>query len=303
MSLKMKKRLITVASLALVLVIAIGVTLAFLTYETERRANNFTFATEGEGLRAMLTEPTWDGIIDYDYSTDDIIIPIYGYITNPDDWTGPEIPVYGYTNGDIKKPVTDIKSISDTTIRPNGSYGDEDAQNMVPGASVAKNPIITNTGSITDAWVAAKITFVYAAGSEGAGKPLSAVDMAAVDDIIDIDYDTVDWENTAYPTLAGGSREFRYRKILQKDNDGDVEVYGDSTEPLFTTVTIKDTATNEEFYKVENFGGFAIYIEGFATQSIAADDYGEFKQLDITFGNTPTDSAPVIFTELGVYID
>ena len=68
MKAKTKKVLTGTAALVLTAALSIGGTFAYLTRLTEKRANNFTFASKG--LNATLTEPEWDGIIDYEYVDD-----------------------------------------------------------------------------------------------------------------------------------------------------------------------------------------------------------------------------------------
>lgn len=293
MKTKTKKIVTGVIALSLVMVMAVGGTMAYLTKQTEKRANNFTFASEG--LNANLTEPDWDGVIDYEYDDDGNITPIYEYIDNPDydkskdpnPETNPnKIPVYGYEDGDESKRITEKSEIKDPLDVENnrknkdgGNYGDEDAQLMVPGQVALKNPIITNTGSITDEWVAAKITFVYGEGSDNAGKTLSLTDMQNVLAAIEIDYNAdkeseATWEREQSSNSSDMEQIFYYNRILEKDSDAtDVGSYGKSTEPIFTQVKVKDSATNEDLKKLEDIGGFAIYIEGFAVQSDIMEEY------------------------------
>lgn len=278
---KTKKIVTGAIALSLITVMAVGGTMAYLTKTTEKRANNFTFASEG--LNAILTEPNWDGIIDYEYDENGNITPIYDYIDDDENSATPDVPVYGYKDGDKSNPVTDKDDINDSTDRPRfdskndtytpPSYGDEDAQNMIAGQVALKNPIITNTGSIADAWVAAKITFVYAEGTTKAGQTLSSTDMSNVLNAIDIDYNETEWDNISTAT-DGTSKVFYYTKTLAKDDDAtDVGNYGEKTEPIFTQVKVKDTASNEDLKKLEDIGGFAIYIEGFAIQSDIMENY------------------------------
>lgn len=293
---KAKKIAIGGACVALVAAVSAGGTLAYLTAQTERRANNFTFSSTA--LAAKLTEPEWDGIVDYEYDGD-TIHPVYDYIDTDDDNdpTTPDVnvPVYGYTDGDPNSPVIDKTDIDDTTKRPNKDdgeepYGDEAAQNMIPGASANKNPLITNTCDINE-YVAAKITFVYADGSENAGKPLNLTDLSAVMDVISIDYntETTDWERT-----EGGEKDlsqvFSYKTVVNP---------GESTEPIFNSVTVSKAATNEQIKALEDMGGFAIWIEGYAAQSDAVADYETFKS-EIAFNNTPSDAEPANVAKPGI---
>lgn len=292
---KAKKIAIGGACVALVAAVSIGGTFAYLTAQTERRANNFTFSSTA--LTAILTEPEWDGIIDYDYDGPDVY-PVYDYIDHDGDPATPEVPVYGYTDGDLQSPVIDKDDVDGTTDRPRKDsndpnyvppiYGDEAAQNMIPGSVAAKNPIITNTCDLNE-YIAAKITFVYAEGSQNAGKPLSLTDLSAVMDVISIDYNTTDWERT-----VGGenslSQEFSYTAIVKP---------GDSTAAIFNSVTVSKDATNEQIKALEDIGGFAIWIEGFAAQSDAIADYATFKS-EIVFNNTPSDDKPANVAKPGI---
>lgn len=303
MKAKTKKIIGGTLALSLVAATAIGGTLAYLTRQTEKRVNNFTFAKSDVALNAMLTEPTWDGIVEYEYNDDGTVTPIYGYTTGGE-------AVYGYTNGDRSQPVTNKSAIDDTTKRPTTNedgttitYGDEQAKSMIPGSTAAKNPIITNIGNQVDSWVAAKITFVYASGVD-AGKPLNTVDMAKVTDIIDIDYNsqTADakWEEIV--GLSGtSSKTFFYKETLTKDSDITPGVYGEATVPLFTTVSVKPESKNEQIDELNTMGGFVIYVEGYAVQSDVATDYDGFKawgNSNVVFNNTPSDSYPVDVTKL-----
>lgn len=303
MKAKTKKIVTGAVALSLVMVMAVGGTMAYLTKQTEKRANNFTFASEG--LNANLIEPDWDGVIDYEYDESSDITPIYDYIANPDydeskdpnPETNPnKLPVYGYKGGDKLKPITDkttletLKNDDDETNDPdrprmdstddtyNPTYGDEDAQNMIPGQVALKNPIITNTGSITDEWVATKITFVYAEGTDNAGEKLSLQDMKSVTNAIEISYDADATTGTTWDRATGTSSDieqiFYYKNILKKDSNAtDVGEYGESTTPIFTQVKVKQDASNEDLKKLEDIGGFAIYIEGFAVQSDIMEDF------------------------------
>lgn len=290
---KAKKIAVGGACMALVAAVSVGGTLAYLTAETEKRANNFTFSSTA--LTAKLTEPEWDGVVDYEYDGDKIY-PVYGDTDHDNDPDTPNVPVYGYTDGDPDSPVTDKDSIDDTTKRPNKGdgeepYGDEAAQNMIPGATANKNPIITNTCDINE-YVAAKITFVYAEGSANAGKPLNLTDLTKVTDVISIDYNTEttdDWERIegSEGTL---SQVFSYKSIVDP---------GVSTAPIFNSVTVSKGATNEQIKALEDMGGFAIWIEGYAAQSDAVADYATFKS-EIVFNNTPTDDKPATVTRPGI---
>lgn len=310
MKAKTKKIIGGTVALSLVAATAVGGTLAYLTRQTEKRANNFTFAKSDVALNAMLTEPAWDGIVDYEYDDDGNITPIYGYMDKTEGETTTKVAIYGYTDGDINYPVTDKSLIDETTKRPTTdgtnpiTYGIEQSKSMIPGSTAGKNPFITNTGNQTDSWVAAKITFVYATGDD-AGKPLDTVDMAKVNDIIVVDYNDQEWEEIVALETATNSKTFFYKDTLTQDSNPTPGMYGESTVPLFTTVSVKPEATNEQIDALNEIGGFVIYVEGYAVQSDVADDYNEFRAWginagetpNVVFNNTPSDSNPVDVTE------
>lgn len=267
---KNKKIFAGVISLGIITALAVGGTLSYLTDTTEQRANNFTFASEG--IDAMLTEPDWDGVIDYLYPGDP------GY---PEGETG-IVPVYGYDEND--NPITE---------QPEGDYGEDHAKNMIPGQVAKKNPIITNTGTTTDEWVAAKVTFVYGEDSANAGKALNAVDWELVKEYIQVDFNTAESED-GYWTLVGAadtvSQTYYYSEILKKGTEANGKVtYGDVTQPIFNTVTLSSNADNETVEKLNQMGGIAIYIEGYAVQSDAYSDYDKWKASNsAVFEHTPT---------------
>ncbi len=273
---KNKKILAGALSLGVIAAVAVGGTLSYLTDSTEQRANNFTFASNG--IDAMLTEPDWDGVIDYLYPDD----PDY-----PEGSSDPIVPVYGYDG--TGKPITE---------QPDGDYGEDSAKNMIPGQTAKKNPIITNTGTMTDEWVAAKVTFVYGEGSANAGKALNAADWELVKEYIAVDYNTTESAN-GYWTLVGAadavSQTYYYSEILKKGTEASGKVtYGGVTQPIFNTVTLSSNANNEVVEKLIAMGGIAIYIEGYAVQSDAYTDYNAWKTSgSAVFEHTPTtDAAP-----------
>lgn len=272
-----KKILAGALSLGMIAALMIGGTLAYLTDSTEQRANNFTFATNG--IDAMLTEPDWDGVTDYLYPDDP------GY---PDGKTG-IVPVYG--KDEDGKPILEQPQ-TDEDGNPI-IYGKDDAKNMIPGQTAAKNPIITNTGTLTDEWVAAKVTFVYGEGSANAGKALSALDWELVNEYIQVDYNTTA-NDTGYWTRVGAtgtvSQTYYYSEILAKGSETNGKVtYGGVTQPIFNTVTLSSAAGNEEVQRLIDMGGIAIYIEGYAVQSDAFADYTAWKNSNsAVFNHTPT---------------
>jgi len=261
-----KRNILTVMALVLVAAITFWITSAWLTKVTEVKTNNFTFSSNS--LNAKLVEPDWDGIKYYDEDGD----PVF-------DLDGDD-PIYGYEDGDPTKPVKD-KTSPHAGTKPNrpGPYGEDEGINMIPGKSAPKDPTIVNTGAISNAWVAVKMTYVYGAESPKAGQPLDAGDLARLVSVIDIDYNCElsmppmmlpEWDRISgdHETLT---QVFYYRHLLPKAAvDGQYEE-GGKTVPLFTTVKMKTSATNADVDFLASIGGFAIKLEGFAAQEEVAE--------------------------------
>lgn len=301
MKAKNKKILAGSAALALAAALAVGGTFAYLTDETEKRANNFSFP---EPISAMLTEPDWDGVVDYLYPddpdfpagvTDKDVIPVYGWTTDDT----PK-PIFGYKDGTTQVTNYGDDGTGTPPAKTGEEYGNTTNQNMVPGQIALKDPIITNTSKDIDEWVAAQVSFVYASGTNE-GKLLSETDMASVLAAIDIDWDfsktSNKWNIIGATEITADSRQytFYYGDILNKRPEGAKNgTYGDSTAPIFTSVKVKDTAVNSDIEKLNKIeGGFYIYIEGFAAQSSVAAAYGDFAawaNTGVVFNNSPSDT-------------
>jgi len=302
----------------LIAALAAGGTLAYLTAQTERRINTFSFASE---LDARLVEPNWDGIYDYEYDGSNPIKPLYH--------RSGTTKHYGYTGNGTGTPITTAPGselANAKTLRPRVNrttdqgnprnsdklYGDEASVLMSPGTVAEKNPMIFNTSTQLDEWVAAKITFVYASGDDK-GKPLSEVHYDDVIAAIDINWTdfSAKWETIEDGAPCDGQRILLYKEILTKSTatggaDPDYWNAGTNgiTVPMFSTVTLKADATNAQVKALEDMGGFAIYIEGFVVQAEVAATYSAFKTwalngeddyfasgTNLVFNNTPNSSS------------
>lgn len=324
MKAKTKKVLTGITALVLTAAISAGGTFAYLTRLTEKRANNFTF--KNAKLNAMLTEPLWDDVVDYEYDKDgihpvyeDADDPVYGYgevedTENPgqkkrvkikykpdelnsfddDDWDEVDDP-------DLKKWFEENKGQDGKVTWEDYDQPEDDtlgrikAQNMIPNTTAPKNPFITNIGEIPE-WVAAKVTFVYADGSDAYGKTpgqkLSDTDFAYVQKIIEIDW-PVNTAKAADETINGASKVWYYAgdttttestpitALTKNGSDYSSEMIfyyntvlaqNDETAPIFNAVHVAETALKEDIAALEMFGGFAIYIEGYAVQKDAFDE-------------------------------
>ena len=172
MQISKKNRLTIILAIALVAVLAVGGSLAYLATLTNQIPNAFSFA---ENIKARLDEPNWD----------------------PDD-----------------------------------------AQNLIPGYEVRKDPMVTNvSNNEVDEFTAIRVSF-----TDGAGNLLS--NTAAATDyvgrllrILNITWNTADWE------LLDASYQGKAEQIwVYKDK----LVPGETTPALFDTVTIKSVWDGSE---------------------------------------------------------
>jgi predicted ribosomally synthesized peptide with SipW-like signal peptide len=327
-----RSTLVTILALVLALAVAASATYAYMTDSTEKRANNFTFASGNDALDARLVEPEWDGIVDYEYDDEGNLTPVYAYIDDDANPSTPNVPVYGYNGGNPASPILDKtalgsivvpegKTIGDV-VRPRDTdginnpsnheeYGDDDAVLMIPGDSALKNPIIYNTGVVLDEWVAIKATFVYADGHADAGKPLSMEDYIAVTDVIGVDWDNAIGNNNTEDRWqfisqeSGGiSQIYYYKNTLDKIAAGAAPGVYDQTIPLFTAVSVSPDAVPSQMLYLEQMGGFVIFLEGFAVQRDVADSYEEFRSYGtsggVVFENSPTSTNAVSVTAPGI---
>lgn len=261
--------------------LTIGGTLAFLSAQSNTKINNFTFGSGANGaISAYLTEPKWDGITSYDGEA-----PVFGKTVDGKN-------IYGFTAGNINSPVINKTSedagVRGKTAADGTALGLNQAVNLLPGETVNKNPLITNSSSQTNVWTALKITFVYGGKSNKAGQPLSAEDMAAVNDVININYDTQKWVENTKSAPGGTSKVLCYKEVLQK---------GETTSiPAFSTVDVKPSATTEQMNKISAMGNFSIFIEGYATQDTEFSKADDFITANIPFAHTPTAAAPADLT-------
>ena len=168
------------------------------------------------------------------------------------------------------------------------------ATNLVPGSTIAKDPRITNTGDI-DEWAAIKVTFCYGpeAGAS-AGKPLLAADLAKVLAAVTIDWNTANWSRfddslTGDTSLASALSQTFYYKTPVKAASTSPPAAADTTNPLFSKITVKASNTQAQMVELKTMGGFRIYVEGSVVQhaGIAAMDSSTAKSV-FSFSNTPT---------------
>ena len=188
-----KKKYIVLLSALLTVVLAAGLTFAYLFTKTDELTNMFTF---GDNIKAELTEPNWD---------------------------------------------------------------EDEAKDLVPGKVVPKDPQITNTSeNEISEWVAIHLTF-----TDGASDALSDADMARLLDLITIDWNMDDW------TLADSAMQDAVIQVWAYNYE---VAPGETTSPLFNTVTINETVSPDDLeWLRETLVGFNIVLVGGAVQYDAFD--------------------------------
>ncbi len=113
------------------------------------------------------------------------------------------------------------------------SWNPKDAEDLVPGKEIPKDPMLTNTSSNkVDEYGAIKVSFV-----DGAGVLLKEADMTKLLGLITIDWNTDDW------TIADAEMT---DKTVQVWYYNDILAPAYQTTPLFETVTINQDITPDE---------------------------------------------------------
>ena len=161
------------------------------------------------------------------------------------------------------------------------SWDEQQAVNMVPGMMVLKDPQITNTSeSDLDEAVALRAEFVYGRGCpvEGkAGTLLTGEDMQSVLRVFTVNWNAEEgkeWIRYTGEDATMAVQHFFYGKLLKRKKKEQPQK-GETTVPLFTMISIGEDVKNEEFQKIQEFGGFEIRISGCAVQQIESEEQGE----------------------------
>lgn len=217
---KNKKLVITLLSILLVLIVAVGGTLAYLTTTTKEETNVFTGRDD---IRARLTEPNWE---------------------------------------------------------------EDEALKLVPGKTIKKDPMITNTGQ-SDEYVALRLTFLYGDGTE-----MSDTDLLRLLNLVEIDWsskwilcdEAMSVDGAGEITAVSQPLIFYYNEDLSS---------GKISDPIFSSIRVKDKVTDGEgaiteldlrwlqAVKIVNgeivddetgLGGFHIKVEGAAVQTVSFAD-------------------------------
>lgn len=161
-----------------------------------------------------------------------------------------------------------------------GGWSEENAVNLAPGATITKEPTIINTSTATgmSEYVAIQVTF-----TDNNGNTLSDEQMAELANIIEIDWDTTGaWVTESGNALSGVSPGSTAQTIYYYANALSNVSGNNQTSKLFTTVTIKDSVTNDQLDWINSStaneegvtglsGGFNIVVYGAAVQAEGFD--------------------------------
>ena len=146
----------------------------------------------------------------------------------------------------------------------------------IPNTVITKDPQITNTSHINlDELVSMKLEFVYSQSCPDTakrGQLLSEQDMAKVADVYVIDYNAdnpskKDWVRFSGEDKTDSVQRFYYKRTLKRNLPGT----GETTEPLFTSLSIDKTVNNKRFSYVQAIGGFDIRVSGYVIQQMSGE--------------------------------
>ena len=124
---------------------------------------------------------------------------------------------------------------------------------MMPGGTVAKNPIITNESTEDiDEWVAIQLTFTKGDGTT----ELTATEVTTLFKVIEFTT-TANWVKKSGGTDIAQGEIYYYNTILEPT---------DATANLFPNVKVKDGAVNADLETIKTWAGFKIVVDGAAVQ-------------------------------------
>lgn len=151
------------------------------------------------------------------------------------------------------------------------SWDPDKAVKMLPNTEIPKDPQVSNTSAIDlSVMTALQVEFVYSSNcpdASKAGTVLSDEDMAAVYSVYTIDWDSDiatkgSWIRFNEESGQDAVQHFYYRYVLKRN----YPEKGDTTVPLFTSLSIPASVNNERYAPIQKMGGFDIRISGMVLQ-------------------------------------
>ncbi len=146
---------------------------------------------------------------------------------------------------------------------------------VIPNTVIPKDPQVTNTSdSDLDELVALKLEFLYTSAcpdKEKRGTLLSKEDMSCVAAIYEIDYNADrqgDWVRFTKEDKKDPVQRFYYRDVLKRN----YPETGDTTEALFTKLSVPASVNNEQYSHIQKIGGFDIRITGQVLQHMEGEE-------------------------------
>ena len=173
------------------------------------------------------------------------------------------------TTNEAKNTFTMGEGVSAEITEPGWeATGKDAANNFYPGLVIAKDPQVTNNSQETGVYAAVKITYTNKADG-------SATTYADLSRFLNVAFDTTgDWTFNASKTVA------YYKGELAADA---------TTVPVFSTVTIKNTATHpDQQIPATAMKDFDITVKGYVCQT------------DVEGTTTAKDALNKVFPELDV---
>lgn len=153
-----------------------------------------------------------------------------------------------------------------------------DGLNLLPGATVTKKPTIKNTSTAeVSEWACMQVVYEKLSDT-GVATAMTSVEVAALLEVIEIDFNATAWEKEGVSANANKVRYYHNTPLTK----------GASTAELFTKVTVKATADNSKIDAVSAFapGGINIRLEGAVIQSQGLAYNAAKTELDAILPNT-----------------
>ena len=149
------------------------------------------------------------------------------------------------------------------------SWNPENAINVLPGDSVKKDPVITNTSEADlDLIVGVEARFVYGKNQQ----TVNPEDMKKIMEICRIDWNS-DLEEGKWIRFEGEEpsdpvQHFYYNEVLKRN----YPETGEQTKPLFTRLEFLNEGSSKQFEEIMEAEGFDILLSGYVIQQMDGEE-------------------------------